>query len=679
MAEKFLFSKGFEVFSTEEYAVANPIARREYSETYRLTRRKDGRPFLMKVYLADNMPQDLKFGNEPRLISYLNTSGISSLLSINSWGEFRTQEGKLFPYVISDYFERGLLSDRLLTDGPMSALESIGICLDIAGILLNLRTPDGGNFVHCDVCPDNIMFGRNENGDLHAHLIDNDHIVHLNGRTAPENWWEDVDLRYTAPEAFCSEGVKRNSDVYSLGVILYRCYYGRYPWKFDRERYGKLDWRKKMGVLMNARNEDFPEDGRKDDRWSPLVRTLAEKMTTFDYDEREFTEELRPLLLETWQMLVAAKTAILTAGPSEDPLAAYSRTLGYLDSPERNGLYGEEDGDGPSEPQAGKATDLPAEESDGGTGSSAQKIETSGADDSEFTNAELGYTPLVKMHAPDAAGFRDVAGMEKLKEQMQKKLLYFLKNPLLAHQYKIDLPNGMLLYGPPGCGKTFFAEKFAEESGFNYAVVKASDLGSTWVHGSQGKIGLLFKEARAKSPCIICLDEFDAFAPKRETITNSSLSGEVNEFLSQLNNCGRDRIFVIATTNNPEIIDPAMLRSGRIDRCVYIPAPDSQARRAVFRLCVEKRPHDGDIDYKLLAARTEGYVTSDICGIVNDAAINAAYARTKISMAMLMQAIDNWKPTVSKAVLEKHEEIRRRMESEVTAEIPVPINDKILN
>ena len=671
MAEKFLFSKGFEVFSTEDYAVANPIAKRDYSETYRLTRRKDGRPFLMKVYLTDSMPGSLKFGREPRLISYLNTSGISGMLSIISWGEFRSDDGKLFPYVISDYFERGLLSDRLLTDGPMSALEAVGVCLDIAGILLNLRAPGEGRFVHCDICPDNIMFGRDKNGDLHAHLIDNDHILHLDGKSVPENWWEDVDLRYTAPEAFCREGVKRNSDVYSLGVILYQCYYGSYPWKMDEKRIAKLDLPGRMGAMMCYRNSDFREQDKEDDRWGPLISALAEKMTTFDYDEQEFTEELRPLLLETWQMLMAAKTAILTAEPSEDVVSAYTRTLGYIISPERAGLYGDE----ASLQNAGETPDRTEEEE----APAAQKIESSSADDAEFTNAELGYTPLVRMHVPGAGGFKDVAGMERLKEQMQKKLLYFLRNPSLASQYKIDLPNGMLLYGPPGCGKTFFAEKLAEESGFNYALVKASDLGSTWVHGGQGKIGMLFKEARAKSPCIICLDEFDAFAPKRETLTNANLAGEVNEFLSQLNNCGRDRVFVIATTNNPEIIDPAMLRSGRIDRCVYIPAPDSQARRAVFRLCVDKRPHSGDIDYKLLAARTEGYVTSDICGIVNDAAINAAYARTKISQAMLMQAIDNWKPTVGKAMLEKHEEIRRRMESEVAAEIPVPINDKILN
>ena len=428
-----------------------------------------------------------------------------------------------------------------------------------------------------------------------------------------------------------------------------------------------------MGILMHARNADpVKESGgrniREGDPHGPVVDELVKEFTIFDYDEYEETRELRPSLLSAWQMLLAAKTVMASPEkPGGTELQAYFNMV--------NSRYGD------IFAEAGAEAPTPSGESPSATENPgpAQEIAGSATDDSEFTNAELGYTPLVKMHDPAARGFRDVAGMDKLKEEMQKKLLYFLKNPSLAREYKIDLPNGMLLYGPPGCGKTFFAEKLAEESGFNYALVKASDLGSTWVHGGQGKIGMLFKEARAKSPCIICLDEFDAFAPRRETISNSSLSGEVNEFLSQLNNCGRDRIFVIATTNNPDIIDPAMLRSGRIDRCIFIPAPDAQARRAVFRLCVEKRPHDEDIDYRQLAARAEGYVTSDICGIVNDAAMNAAYARTGISQAMLLQAIDNWKPTVNRDQLARHEEIRRRMESDFATEIPIALNDKILN
>ena len=100
---KFLFKKGFEVFNSERYAVANPIVKRDYAETYRLTRRKDGRSFLMKVYLPDEMPEDLKFKGKPSLIAYLNSSGISRQLSIAAWGEFNSPEGKTFPYIITDY------------------------------------------------------------------------------------------------------------------------------------------------------------------------------------------------------------------------------------------------------------------------------------------------------------------------------------------------------------------------------------------------------------------------------------------------------------------------------------------------------------------------------------------------------------------------------------------------
>ena len=168
MHEKFLFSKGFEVFSLEEYTVANPIAKRDYAETYRLSRKRDGRPFLMKVYIPAEMPVELKFNQEPRLLAYLNSSGISASLSTASWGEFHSDDGRVFPFVISDYFEHGMLSDRLLTGGAMDAPEAVGLCLDIVSSLLGMRTPKGGNFVHCDICPENIMFGRDENGDLNG-------------------------------------------------------------------------------------------------------------------------------------------------------------------------------------------------------------------------------------------------------------------------------------------------------------------------------------------------------------------------------------------------------------------------------------------------------------------------------------------------------------------------------
>jgi transitional endoplasmic reticulum ATPase len=177
----------------------------------------------------------------------------------------------------------------------------------------------------------------------------------------------------------------------------------------------------------------------------------------------------------------------------------------------------------------------------------------------------------------------------------------------------------------------------------------------------------LFKEAKSKAPCVLCFDEFDAFAPDRASLSHSAnLSGEVNEFLSQLNNIGNEKIFIIATTNNPEGIDPAVLRSGRIEHKFYIPAPDFEARKAVIKLATLNRPSAEGIDFDHLAKLTEGYVTSDLSLIVNDAAMNAAYARKFITQSMIEEAISNYRPSVSKEVINEHEEIRKRIESDTT-------------
>lgn len=220
-------------------------------------------------------------------------------------------------------------------------------------------------------------------------------------------------------------------------------------------------------------------------------------------------------------------------------------------------------------------------------------------------------------------GFADVAGMHEIKDFMQRKIINVLRNPARAEKFKIQIPNGMLLYGPPGCGKTFIAEKFAEEAGYNYIFVKSSDLASIYVHGSQEKIGSLFDQARKNAPTIINFDEFEALVPNRSKINNSSESGEVNEFLSQMNNCGRDRIFIIASSNRPDLIDPAILRKGRIDQIVYIPVPDKEAREGIFRIHMANRPATDDLDFDKLASLTENYVASDIAYIVNDAATRA--------------------------------------------------------
>lgn len=219
----------------------------------------------------------------------------------------------------------------------------------------------------------------------------------------------------------------------------------------------------------------------------------------------------------------------------------------------------------------------------------------------------------------------------------------------------------MLLYGPPGCGKSFFAEKFAEDTGFNFILVKASDLGSIYVHGSQGKIADLFKKAEENAPTVLCFDEFDAFVPNRSGDTSGNQAGEVNEFLTQLNNCSKRGIFVIATSNRPDKVDPAVLRTGRIDKQVYVPMPDLTARRLMFELYLKDRPCK-DIDCEALAQKADGYVASDIAYVVNEAATIAAFNREDITQELLSKTIEGIKPSVNKDLLKEYEEMRDKME-----------------
>lgn len=259
-------------------------------------------------------------------------------------------------------------------------------------------------------------------------------------------------------------------------------------------------------------------------------------------------------------------------------------------------------------------------------------------------------------------GFEDIAGMNDLKNMLRQKVIFILKDKERAEKYKLTPPNGMLLYGPPGCGKSFFAEKFAEEAGFNFILVKASDLGSIYLHGTQGKIADLFKKAEANAPTILCFDEFDAFVPDRSGGHNGDhQAGEVNEFLSQLNNCAQRGIFVIATSNRPDKIDPAVLRTGRIDRQIYVPLPDKEARREMFKLHLKGRPCE-EIDAEKLATMTEGYIASDIAYIVNDAAMGAAFSDQPISQQILEETISCIHPSITKTTVNFYDSLRDRME-----------------
>lgn len=256
-------------------------------------------------------------------------------------------------------------------------------------------------------------------------------------------------------------------------------------------------------------------------------------------------------------------------------------------------------------------------------------------------------------------GFKDVAGMTALKEQLQSDVIELIQNPDQAKELGLSMPNGILFYGPPGCGKTFFAEKFAEEAGFNYKYIKCSDVASPYIHGGQDKIAAIFEDARKNAPTILFFDEIDAMIKDRSKHNNVSEAGEVNEFLAQLNNCGESGVLVIGATNKPGDIDEAALRAGRLEFKYYIPQPDAETRASIFEINLSKRKCDFGIDYEKLASLTENYISADIKMIVDNAA-RLTFRRKlgKILQSTLEEVIAESKPSITMDIIKKHEAIR---------------------
>lgn len=255
-------------------------------------------------------------------------------------------------------------------------------------------------------------------------------------------------------------------------------------------------------------------------------------------------------------------------------------------------------------------------------------------------------------------GFDLIAGMNELKDTLYQDIILPLHDKELYEQYKVSIPNGMLLYGPPGCGKTFIAQKFAEEINYNYVEIKPSDLASIYVHGTQEKIAKLFSDAKEKAPTIIFIDEVDAILPNREGNLSQSYASEVNEFLAQMTECHQNGIFIIAATNRPEKIDPAILRTGRMDKVIYLAPPDLTARKEMFKLHLLDRPTEKEINIEKLAELTNLYVASDIKFLVNEASRNALKERTRIKQEHLEEAIKTNPPSISEKQLKKYETFR---------------------
>jgi transitional endoplasmic reticulum ATPase len=269
-----------------------------------------------------------------------------------------------------------------------------------------------------------------------------------------------------------------------------------------------------------------------------------------------------------------------------------------------------------------------------------------------------------KKEKKKGSGFDQIAGMSELKEILYTDVIRALSEKELYASYGITIPNGMLLYGPPGCGKTFIAQKFADEIGYNFVMIKPSDLKSKWVNATEENIGKLFKDAEANAPTIIFIDELDAIVPSREGDLHQGAASAVNEVLAQMTNCGERGIFVIGATNRPEKIDSAILRAGRLDKTIYLSPPDKAARASMFKLYLKDRPVDLSVDYDILSLLTENYVSSDIKFLIDEASRQALKVKSRITMDVLQTVIKTNKPSVTLKEINKYVALKQKWDNE---------------
>ncbi len=265
----------------------------------------------------------------------------------------------------------------------------------------------------------------------------------------------------------------------------------------------------------------------------------------------------------------------------------------------------------------------------------------------------------------------DIGGLENVKQALREMVEWPLKYPDAFERMGIEPPKGLLLYGPPGCGKTLLAKAVATESKANFIGVKGPELLSKWYGESEKRIREVFAKARQTSPCIIFFDEIDSIAPRRGLYGGDSGATErvISQLLTELDGLiGRGEVFIIAATNRPDLLDPAFLRPGRIDRVLYVPPPDYKARLEIFKVHTRKMPLADNINLNELADATKGFSGADIAAVCREAALSAlrrsGLKPTKVTIEDFEYALSITRPSITPELLNYYKEFEASMKKQ---------------
>lgn len=568
------------------YTVAFPHKQGAYAETYRVKDTSGKTRFLKLINyskLNRNQIDDNGRVIEIEIAKQLHHHNLCQYVDSDNM----MMNGSQYAWFVTEFVSGETLSQRIIRDDEISVYEIKTIAKAVLSALSFLHSQPIP-VIHNEVTIQNVFL--NLVGELQdLKLIDFGYARFLNQSPVKPNL-DELNPFYLAPERF-SGVCSVQTDLYSVGAMMYHLLYGELPWFLD---------------VSSKRGQDVIDS---------ILAERDKELTLTKEDKYELDDQL---------LNVIAKSL---SYDSEDRFQSADEFIKAID------------GEVKIERQSTKRKILSQQQSD---------------------NTPASYAIKKK-----GEGFAAVAGMEELKQQMREEVIEPLHNPEEYHRYGVTIPNGMLLYGPPGCGKTFFAKHFAEEVGFNFMCITPATLKSRYVNATQENIAKMFKEAEENAPTVIFIDEMNELVPNRDDGNVHEMSrSAVNEMLAQMDRTGEKGIFIIGATNYPNMIDPAILRAGRLDKKYYIGVPDIEARMALFRLYLNKRPYDFGLDYHQLADMTQGYVSADIQLIVNDASRNALRQHSKITMELLKVAITNTAPSLSNNELRKYERIRAMMNGE---------------
>jgi len=267
--------------------------------------------------------------------------------------------------------------------------------------------------------------------------------------------------------------------------------------------------------------------------------------------------------------------------------------------------------------------------------------------------------------------WRDVGGMDDAKQTLQDNIISAMCKPEKFHKMGIRPPRGVLIYGPPGCGKTLLARALASESGGNMIMVRGPEILSRWVGESEKAVREIFRKAKSSSPCIVIFDEIDSLARAKTGSAGDSGNTILSQILTEIEDGVSSRVAVVGITNRPDLLDGALLRAGRLDLKMYVPPPLEDGRLEIIRILTQKMPLDSDVSLQEIAVTTKNYTGADIAALCREAAVSAMRdGRAKIASADFAHAIERVSPTMTDEMSEWYAAIDKSM----TNVIPKPID-----